>query len=247
MPNAHTEVWIVDIAQRADEGDRPPDELSWLMAGWLSASEWDGARGLRHPLIRRQHLMGRVLARTRLAHRLGVAPRRVSFASAPSGKPYALLDGAAISVHFNISHSGERVALALAECEVGIDIERRAPDIDAPALARRFFAPAEAQWIESGGPRISQRFGALWALKEACLKMQGAGLPGGLGGFTFQRTGFRHVRTVAVEAAEAPAAVPANWHCSLRALPDYWAAVCTLLPFAQSRWHQITAEALAVS
>ncbi len=78
------------------------------------------------------------------------------------GKPY--LDGH----HFNLSHSGNFVVLAVSDQEVGVDIQ--APRTYKPGLVR-WFSPEEQTWLQSGGD-----FHRLWTGKEALSKAIGTGL-----------------------------------------------------------------------
>ena len=93
---------------------------------------------------------------------------------------------------FNLSHSGSRV-LCMVSADagghagaVGCDLEQMdAVDL---RLARRFFSPEEADRLEALESREAQRelFYRLWTLKESFLKATGAGLSGGLAGFTVE-------------------------------------------------------------
>jgi 4'-phosphopantetheinyl transferase len=102
---------------------------------------------------------------------LGIAPADVVFGYGPHGKPTAS------GLYFNISHSGGRALIGLAEVEVGADIElprpRRTDDI-----ARRFYAPGEIERlfrIQDAAARQAEFF-RLWTCKEAFLKATGEGL-----------------------------------------------------------------------
>lgn len=104
---------------------------------------------------------------------LGLHEREMRYAKAENGKPYFENRP---DLHFNISHSGSKVAVAFAECEVGCDIERVKP-INF-ALARRFFCAEENRFLhEVNEPEEkTERFFRLWTLKESYLKAAGYGL-----------------------------------------------------------------------
>ena len=80
------------------------------------------------------------------------------------------------------SHSGERLLLALGrDVTLGVDLERRRPRPRALELARRYFAPAEAERLQSMAPDPREdAFLRLWCAKEAVLKAHGRGLAFGL-------------------------------------------------------------------
>lgn len=119
-------------------------------------SRWGASRGLL------REVLGAALSREASA---------VQFQYGPHGKPG--VDG----LRFNISHSGGRALVALAQVEVGADIElprqRRTDDI-----ARRFFAPGEIARLFSFADPAERReeFFRLWTCKEAFLKATGEGL-----------------------------------------------------------------------
>ena len=74
---------------------------------------------------------------------------------------------------FNISHSGEWVAMALDRSEVGCDIERLR-QADALRLGKVVFTEAELDSIRSAADRLGAFF-RLWTKKEALLKCMGEG------------------------------------------------------------------------
>ncbi len=104
----------------------------------------------------------------------------------PYAKPYV---PALPNVHFSITHAGDYWACAVADAEVGLDLqdvrERIAgsgtQEDRAMAIARRFFHPAEVAYLEG---RPAEEFFRLWAKKESYVKYTGAGLTGGLDFFS---------------------------------------------------------------
>ena len=90
-----------------------------------------------------------------------------------NGKPY-LLDFP--EVHFNLSHSGERVMCVISPFEVGCDVEIIKGDRG--KLAERFFKPEESAWIKHFETleAQSEAFYRLWTLKECYMKVTGRGL-----------------------------------------------------------------------
>jgi 4'-phosphopantetheinyl transferase len=95
------------------------------------------------------------------------------------GKPFA---PALPDLHFNLSHAGADVLLALARCEpLGVDLERIDRRVAIDAIAQRHFASAEAAALAELAPaRRREAFIDLWTRKEAVLKAIGAGLSYGL-------------------------------------------------------------------
>ena len=91
----------------------------------------------------------------------------VEYVYGANGKPY-LRDRK--DCFFSISHSDRYVVCAVADCEVGVDIEPVSPI--RPAVLHRCFTDQEREWIGDD----PERFARLWTMKEAYMKMTGTGL-----------------------------------------------------------------------
>lgn len=78
-------------------------------------------------------------------------------------------------VHFNLSHSGDYVALAYGDAPLGVDIERVArADLK---IAKRFFAKEEYEHLaEREEEEQADLFARIWTAKEAVVKASGKGL-----------------------------------------------------------------------
>lgn len=75
---------------------------------------------------------------------------------------------------FNISHSENYVVLAIADCEVGVDIEKIRPFHE--ATARRIFKEEQLLQLQQlEGARRDEAFSKMWTGCEAVLKLYGAG------------------------------------------------------------------------
>lgn len=73
--------------------------------------------------------------------------------------------------HFNLSHSGQYILLAVDDGEIGADIEQlQSAHLD---LAPRIFQPTELAWMREDP---LPRFYTLWTLKESVMKQRGRGL-----------------------------------------------------------------------
>lgn len=110
-----------------------------------------------------------------------IGEKDISFNTSKYGKPYLLGN----KLYFNISHSKQKVAVALSNGEVGIDIEK----ISNPNLkiVDRFFTYDEKNFIFSCKDKlkIAERFYVVWTLKESYLKYKGIGLKQSLKSFGF--------------------------------------------------------------
>jgi len=99
------------------------------------------------------------------------ADERVAYGE--NEKPY-LADF--LDVHFNLSHSGERVMCVLSPFDVGCDVEIIKGNRG--RLAERFFKPEESAWIKHFETleKQSEAFYRLWTLKECYMKVTGRGM-----------------------------------------------------------------------
>lgn len=124
---------------------------------------------------RLRFLIGRATLRLLLGRRLGIAPRQVVFGFNRFGKP---LLPAAPALHFNLSHAGSWIVLALSTTTpVGIDVEVLQTDAGLDALGSGALTPAEQRWLASfDAGRRGEAFTRLWVCKEAYVKALGEGL-----------------------------------------------------------------------
>ena len=77
------------------------------------------------------------------------------------------------NIYFNLSHSGEMVACAISDREIGVDIEYNDPSIDLD-IAKHYFYNSEYENImKSQNP--SDEFFKYWVLKESYMKYTGLG------------------------------------------------------------------------
>lgn len=103
----------------------------------------------------------------------GLKEREVSYGRGAYGKPYFIN---APHIHFNISHSSTKVAVAFSDMEVGCDIEA-ITDMDM-SVAERFFCSEEYLAILTPDNPYgrNQAFFRYWTLKESYMKATGLGL-----------------------------------------------------------------------
>lgn len=85
------------------------------------------------------------------------------------GKPY--IKGSH-NIHFNLSHSGERVLLGWSDKEIGVDLELVRKDL--PKSLERILTPEEMLYLYSQhAERQTEAFFRLWTMKEAFVKQKG--------------------------------------------------------------------------
>lgn len=148
---------------------------------WRSLSDQERRRAERHRFAvhRARFVAGRAALRAVLASYLGVLPEEVPIDIGTEGRPR--LTGAG-NLDFNLAHSDDLALVAVTRGRaVGVDLERMRRGVPHERLARRFFAPGEAEALRRVPARLRPAaFFACWTRKEAWLKASGHGLERGL-------------------------------------------------------------------
>lgn len=133
------------------------------------------ARAARYAIDRprEQFRAARTALRQVLGGYLGIDPRDVSLTVEPDGKP-VLAKG---HLQFNVTHSGERGLVAVANRRVGVDLEQLRPVENADGLVERFFGPEEREQYRRLPVDLKLAgFFRGWTGKEALLKAVGTGI-----------------------------------------------------------------------
>jgi 4'-phosphopantetheinyl transferase len=155
------------------------ESTTWIEEheGLLDGEERERAARFRVEAARRRFVTGHVMLRRVLSDLTGVEPERLCFAFGEHGKP-RLLDG---GPYFNLAHSGDAVVLAVADDEVGVDVEELRPLSSTDRLARRICTPRElGELLARGVGARSAALLRLWTAKEAVLKALGSGIRGSM-------------------------------------------------------------------
>ncbi len=145
--------------------DPEPDD-----AAVLAPDETVRANRFHFQRDRRRFIAGRARLRQILGAYLHRPPHLLQFRYGASGKPS--VPG---PLAFNLSHSADFAAIAVARFELGIDIECVRPIEE--AVAERFFAADEVARLRAlPQPQQTAAFFACWTRKEAYVKALGDGL-----------------------------------------------------------------------
>ena len=168
------DVWFVDLCD-ADWSGASAERT-------LTDDERARAERFRGDVRRRRFRASRVALRSILASHLGCVAASLRFESGPLGKPRLASGMSEAGVEFNLSHSEDVAAIAVApRTPVGVDIEcwREMPELE--GLAARFFTAAEAAVLRRAAPSDRlQTFYRCWTRKEACIKAWGTSFSIGL-------------------------------------------------------------------
>jgi 4'-phosphopantetheinyl transferase len=147
---------------------------------WRLLDHQEQAKALRffQEKHRCQYVSSHGKLRTILASYTDTPPEQLCFAVEEFGKPYLVVDGKAHSVTFNLSHSDNKMLLAVSyQCEIGVDIEVWNSKIDRHLIANNCFAKTERLfWQSLPNYNKDAVFYQFWTRKESFIKAVGAGI-----------------------------------------------------------------------
>ncbi|RFZ90714.1 hypothetical protein D0C36_17285 [Mucilaginibacter conchicola] len=122
---------------------------------------------------RQRFVVGRGLQRIVLGKYLNQEPARLNFVLGDNKKPY-LPAGDGMELHYNVSHSGNWIMLAVSQDPVGADVEFIDSVFPFDDILPEHFSANEIAYIKSLDK--TNLFYKLWTRKEAFLKATGQGL-----------------------------------------------------------------------
>ena len=165
-------VWQIALQQPASTMERLADSLD--------AAE--RARAARFAFVRdrERFLVAHGALREIVGRYLACAPSAVAFHHSAQGKPEIVEPGnpATGALRFSLAHSGEIALISVTSIgATGVDVEQTRSDVEALAIAERFFATEEQDALRAQPEdRRAAYFYRLWTCKEAYLKAVGVGL-----------------------------------------------------------------------
>ena len=119
-------------------------------------------------------IVGRAMLRILLGEYLNIEADMLTFGFDKNKKPDLKHDGKSV-IHFNLSHSGEYILIAISDKFIGIDIERYEYDPGLKQIMELIFSESEISFINKQDSP-SRIFYKLWTRKEALLKANSSGL-----------------------------------------------------------------------
>jgi 4'-phosphopantetheinyl transferase len=169
-------------------------------------------------------LTSAVMKKILCGYYLGCEPHDVEFELNEFQKPKIKNQG---NIHFNTSHSGDRLVFIFCSNPCGIDIEIINPKFDYSSVLERSFHPGEIDFIQKSNDPISQFF-KIWTIKESILKAEGTGLMDNLN---------------ELNTLQDFAKLPDNtdpWNTkSLLIEEDYWCSMCFKNASAKMKFFEI--------
>jgi len=127
------------------------------------------------------------------------------------GKPYF----AGHPLQFNVSHSGEYLAIAISQKPVGIDIQE--PKFIKDGMFKKVVQPEEACLI---GGDSQKNFMKLWTLKESFVKAEGKGLRISLKDYYFESENGEYFVNYSGQR------MPWTFNIEETLIPKYFISVC---------------------
>ena len=169
---------MIDGKQMTATVEFAPLSAAQEWRGFLSDEERTKATGMANPAVKARFEIGHGLRRKMLAEAAGMLAEEITFAEAEEGKPRALNVS---DWDFNVSHSGDYVAVAVGREQVGVDLEQIRSVREMESIMHRYFHPDEAVAWRSLAPGLREEaFFVLWSAREAAMKCAGLGLARGL-------------------------------------------------------------------
>ncbi len=174
-----TELPLPGVVPARDFGDHPAPDADARSNRGPIGNRQDG----RAARVRQQRIAQKFLLRLLLGAYLQRPGREIRLKRGAHGKPELASDLAGSGLHFNLSHAGGWLAIAVATgVEIGIDIEPVAREVHWPRLAQRWFSPAEAEYLAALGQDSGRlEFLRRWSLREALVKAMGLTMAGNVG------------------------------------------------------------------
>jgi 4'-phosphopantetheinyl transferase len=182
LDNSSIHLW------QADKADYLAAQLQADCLPWLSEKELLRYQRYQFAGSKQEYLAGQMLIRTVLSEYSDAAPPDWEIGQLENGKPFIILPELAEPIHFNLSHSEDRLVLAISRHALtGVDIESVKAKRRIEQIAARHFSAAELEQLSSlEHDEKLLRFYEFWTLKEAFIKAKGAGLKHSLQSFGFK-------------------------------------------------------------
>ncbi|MEO5570670.1 MAG: 4'-phosphopantetheinyl transferase superfamily protein [Bacteroidia bacterium] len=122
---------------------------------------------------RNQFITAHVTVRTILAKYVDTTPAQIQFKKTAYRKPF--ISQPLTMIKFNISHSENKILIAVAENEIGVDIEKVKDSFEFNQLSKTYFSEKEQREIATSANQ-KETFYKFWTRKESVLKATGMGI-----------------------------------------------------------------------
>lgn len=137
----------------------------------LSKEEKENANKFKNDYHRKCYILSHIILRLLLSKYTGISPKLIEIHKNKYGKPFIKSH----KLKFNLSHSKAKLAIAI--CEIGIDIEYVNPNFDIHEILDITLSENEKMNIMRLKPSLQKKqFYLYWTEKEALLKAMGTGI-----------------------------------------------------------------------
>jgi 4'-phosphopantetheinyl transferase len=144
----------------------------------LQPDEMERAARYYHKTDTDRFLIARGMLRVLLGMYLNRPPVQLQFAEGANKKPF-VCSTEPVQVHYNVSHSGDWILIAVANMDMGIDVEKINPDFNFSEILGSCFSLQEIAFIANEN-LAANGFYRLWTRKEALLKATSKGIDNNL-------------------------------------------------------------------
>jgi 4'-phosphopantetheinyl transferase len=179
---------------------------------------------------RAEYALSHAMLRLVLSEYAPVRPEHWQFLTGEKGKPEIAGPVLDPPLWFNLSHTdGFTVCVAGRVRDLGVDVENINRKASHEELAKRFFAPAEYEYLRNLPSGLQREaFFRIWTLKEAYIKAEGKGLSIPLDSFHFRFSPGNPAEVTLESNAESN---PGVWSFfEFQPGPDYRVSVCARNP-----------------
>jgi 4'-phosphopantetheinyl transferase len=179
---AEVHLWLLDPADYLETAALDS------FAGSLDEQEQERFERFVFDNVRQRFLVSHGLLRAILSLYMHLDPGELRFQRQQYGKPELCPAQNPRGIRFNLSHTGNAVALAVSMAgELGVDVEQCREGRRFTSIATRYFSPREIADLQSCDvSHRAERFYQLWTLKEAYIKARGLGLAIPLESFSYR-------------------------------------------------------------
>ena len=157
-------IWQINISSNAKHID--------AASNLLSADEHERANRYYREKDKQRFILARAILRLLLARYLNRDAKQLIFEIGENKKPHVKGD---TSLHYNVSHSGNYILIAISDSEAGIDVEQPDPNMHYEEIMHISYNKPEADVVKASADPL-QAFYTLWTRKEALLKATAKGI-----------------------------------------------------------------------
>ncbi len=140
----------------------------------LNSQETEKVLRYKQESDRNRKIASRAVLRILLSRYIKVDPKAIRFKTDQNQKLY-IENPTSDPIHFNVSHAGNYILIAINDCPVGVDVEHIDASFSYQNVLSFSFNQQEIDFVENS-KLPNQTFYQLWTRKECLLKATGKGL-----------------------------------------------------------------------